>query len=345
MAFCINCGEELNDGAKFCHVCGAAVNGNQTQQKREQEYAGKLIKCPNCGEVLNSFTAHCPTCGLELRGAKASNAVREFALKLEAIENGRRYERHQSWQDSILNISKTDEQKVNLIQNFAIPNTKEDILEFMILATANIDTSVFGTTSNKKSEKAIADAWFSKVKQAYTKAHSSYANDADFPRIENLYNNCVRDIKKQKRKQAVKNILLFGWMPILFILVFGISAILEPGIIREEETRLNDIVAEIELALENGEYKLALLNAQSLEYHASINNQDKETYWNVQREYWIDKIIAEADAHGVKLNYALEDDAESTSPEPEETEFKGGFFTGFFQGVLNGFQSGVNTVN
>ena len=28
MAFCINCGQELIDGAKFCANCGAKVNGD-----------------------------------------------------------------------------------------------------------------------------------------------------------------------------------------------------------------------------------------------------------------------------------------------------------------------------
>lgn len=39
MAFCINCGNELSDGAKFCPNCGAAVNDNAEvtiQQRREQ---------------------------------------------------------------------------------------------------------------------------------------------------------------------------------------------------------------------------------------------------------------------------------------------------------------------
>ena len=39
MAFCINCGNELSDGAKFCPNCGAAVNDNAEvtiQQRQEQ---------------------------------------------------------------------------------------------------------------------------------------------------------------------------------------------------------------------------------------------------------------------------------------------------------------------
>lgn len=42
-----------------------------------------------------------------------------------------------------------DEQKIDLIRNFSIPNTKEDVLEFIVLAAANIDLKVYGLDSDK----------------------------------------------------------------------------------------------------------------------------------------------------------------------------------------------------
>ena len=87
MAYCAQCGAQLVEGAKICQKCGSSVHGGNTYtNQRQQEFAGKVYKCPQCGEVLNSFKINCPSCGYELRGTKASNAVREFALKLEAIE-------------------------------------------------------------------------------------------------------------------------------------------------------------------------------------------------------------------------------------------------------------------
>ena len=72
MAFCMNCGQELPDGAKFCSSCGSAI-GTVTEETNERKvtYDGKLHKCPNCGEILNSFVANCPACGYELRGTEA----------------------------------------------------------------------------------------------------------------------------------------------------------------------------------------------------------------------------------------------------------------------------------
>lgn len=85
MPFCVNCGKELDSGAKFCPECGAAVSNASNHTHRTQIYDGEIHKCPNCGEVLKSFSANCPACGYELRGTKNTGSVRELQLKLEEL--------------------------------------------------------------------------------------------------------------------------------------------------------------------------------------------------------------------------------------------------------------------
>ena len=89
MRYCINCGQELTEGAKFCSNCGTSLEKvettamqdeknvmpppikeakkvedplkterkQSTYSERKQEFAGKIIKCPSCGAELQSFTA------------------------------------------------------------------------------------------------------------------------------------------------------------------------------------------------------------------------------------------------------------------------------------------------
>ena len=276
MSYCLKCGAKLVDGAKFCQKCGTSVHEDvyANEAKRQQEYVGKIYKCPNCGEVLKAFVRNCPSCGLELRGAKATSAVREFALKLEAIEARREYEKPKgifSATQNQINISKTDEQKINLIQNFSVPNTKEDMLEFMILATSNINTRSYDSTNTNitKGEKAIADAWNSKIRQVYEKAKKSYGDEADFRMIQELYDECNLEIKNVKKAGILKWALMAGWMPILFIVIFVIASIKAPGVERKEVIRMESIYDEVQTALKNGEYKKALLNAEGLVYSPS----------------------------------------------------------------------------
>lgn len=66
------------------------------------------------------------------------------------------------------NLLNTDEfgQKLEMIKTFPIPNSKEDIIEFMILASSNI-----GYTEQKnKMDEAYEDAWVTKFMQGYQKA-------------------------------------------------------------------------------------------------------------------------------------------------------------------------------
>ena len=59
--------------------------------------------------------------------------------------------------ERLQSVSKTDEQKISLIKSFAVPNSKEDLLEFMILATSSMNMSVYDSanTSISKSEKEV----------------------------------------------------------------------------------------------------------------------------------------------------------------------------------------------
>ena len=208
MAFCINCGNKLTDGAKFCEYCGMAVNNTVTNQ-RKTVYDGEIHKCPNCGELIKSFEINCPTCGYELRGTQASSAVKEFSLKLEAIEEKREYEKSRKFFIATANmqrITKTDEQKISLIKSFAIPNTKEDMLEFMILATSNINFKALDTldVNITKGERELNEAWLTKVHQVYEKARRIYSTDNVFTEIRNLYQGCNNRIKKAKSKNISK---------------------------------------------------------------------------------------------------------------------------------------------
>lgn len=171
MQFCPYCGTKLDEGARFCKNCGEAIANNAQEQqkpKREQPlagnpterktvYEGYIHKCPSCGEVLEAFLSVCPTCGYEIRDAKSSSSVREFALKLEAISAqkmpafeekksvmkmvfGKDFKEDDEAKEALRRFeSQKDDEKASLIINFSVPNTKEDIMEFMILAASNID--------------------------------------------------------------------------------------------------------------------------------------------------------------------------------------------------------------
>lgn len=86
MAFCISCGQELADGAKFCANCGKAVDNSNSTTQRKTVYDGVIHKCPNCGEVLTSFLANCPACGVEFNSKKVNSSLTEFIEEINECD-------------------------------------------------------------------------------------------------------------------------------------------------------------------------------------------------------------------------------------------------------------------
>ena len=205
--FCAYCRTKLDIGAKFCKACGKAVNGesNETQNQRKIVYEGEIHKCPNCGEVLKSLTLICPACGYELRGNRASNIVHEFATKLSDLAD--------------------DNRKIMLIRSFPIPNSKEDIWEFIILASSNIGREI---------ENELSDAWQAKFLQAYQKADMLFKDEIEFIKIQEIYANTSKIISKREQAKKVKKtenvfselmpvipnlIIIVGWLLSIFTII------------------------------------------------------------------------------------------------------------------------------
>lgn len=224
MAYCMNCGKELPDGAKFCFECGAAVTATSSSSstQRKTVYDGEIHKCPNCGEILSSFVSNCPVCGYELRESKNSSAVRELAIKLEKIEYSRPSSQS-GFKEMFKNqngISKTDSEKISLIRSFPIPNTKEDLLEFLVLAASNIDLQRYNEfNSISDSEQAVSDAWEAKFEQAYQKAGFLIVSTPEFEQVRMLYEKKKAEVNHAKRMRVLFWIL---FPTIVLVLVFGL---------------------------------------------------------------------------------------------------------------------------
>ena len=344
MAYCKQCGVELKEGASFCHKCGHPIIGSEAEySRREKEFVGKIYKCPNCGEILKAFEINCPSCGFELRSVESSSAIKEFELKLEAIESRRDYERPEGFfaaTEAKNRVSKTDEQKISLIKGFAIPNSKEDMLEFMIIATSSLNMRMYDSyTTKSKGEQEVNAAWFSKVQQVYEKAKRIYSTDNTFEEIKDLYDNCNKNIKKAKKKGIIKWVLMIGWLPLLWIIIIVDLIITNPQREKEEISRMENIEIEVQTALERGEYKLALRTVDSMDYQGYDIEQERK--WDIKREYWADKVLEEAGKNGVKLEYIPTKDIDNAN---KNDSSKGEDESGFSKAKSN-IEEFIRTMN
>ena len=225
--FCKNCGKEIANDSKFCTNCGQSIVNEEMQNSHEDKSIkhGNIQKCPNCGEIVDAFSLKCSACGYEFRNVKSSGAIANLSKALNEIEES---QESQGALDKLFNpgkIDKSTNRKMELIKNFSIPNAKEDILEFMIMATSNIDIDVLSKYSPNMnladfySKKAMSNAWISKMQQAYKKASLTLNNDPVFAQIKSMYESEMREINKAKLKVILTPVLLLVGIVLLMVLL------------------------------------------------------------------------------------------------------------------------------
>lgn len=201
MAFCNNCGNELEKGAIFCSNCGKKIESVK-ENEHINVFEGNIHQCPNCQKTVNSFSSKCQFCGFEIRNTKVSPAIREFQDKLEALEAQR-----STYQYNHISRQSTDttdiitKQKIQLISSYTIPNNKEELLEFMILASTYFDDEYYLSHLDVED---ISDAWLRKMKQCYQKAKLIFDNDNTVNQIIEIYNETVAKIESLPAKPVVE---------------------------------------------------------------------------------------------------------------------------------------------
>ena len=184
MKFCQYCGNQLNDDAVFCDKCGKKVGGASQPAKDDQPTKdGKVYKCPYCGGNLPSDVSVCPSCGSEIRGREAVSSIKDFHKSLQQIED-----------------DDDDNKKVTLIRTFPIPNNKEDIVEFMLLASSNFDAEHY---LDDKGNAIVDAAWLAKIEQCYKKSKIMFSSQRDLQQIENIYKEVQAKLHKKKKKSLI----------------------------------------------------------------------------------------------------------------------------------------------
>ena len=200
MAFCSKCGTPLTDGARFCASCGAPVAA-AAPPPPAAEKAANIRRCPACGAEAPAMAAVCASCGNEFSNVQVANSVQSFFEKLDAVDR-EIFEKESAKEpaggalgamfgvNEMVNIfagpSAGEKRKISLIESFPIPNSKEDIFEFLFMAASRIKPLPkmigFGakaTQSEINSVKRMNEAWASKCQQAYNKAKIGLGTDQD----------------------------------------------------------------------------------------------------------------------------------------------------------------------
>lgn len=163
---------------------------------------GEVRKCPHCGARVRSFRTTCEECGYEFRNAEAVKSAailfeqikslemektRELALhednknkQLKAFGGVYSRERRKQRDDLVENLNEAEkaikkrfnEAKASLIKLYAVPNTNQDLLEFLTMAAA-------AACRNDGDVEEEEEAWLQKTDQIYQKLLIVAADDQE----------------------------------------------------------------------------------------------------------------------------------------------------------------------
>jgi hypothetical protein len=176
------------------------LKSEMERQEEQERVAEEARKCPKCGQPLSGISAVCPLCGYEVRSAKTATSISELTKEINKLEQKRNtitdaISSKLSGRDS----TPTDEKIASLISNFVVPNTKEEIFEFMILADGYMDVRFLaGKTKTSEVADVVIKAWASKFNQTFQKAKFSFGEDPDFKKIQDLYDKKMQEIEDAK---------------------------------------------------------------------------------------------------------------------------------------------------
>lgn len=284
--YCSNCGKKIADDAKFCDGCGARIKNTTDETNEFSDKEGAIFKCPHCGEHLAFDAIVCPSCGYELRGKKAAESIKEFSRKITATTDLKSREL--------------------LIRTFPIPSSREDILEFMVLASSNF----YSTGSSRNSIEL--GAWAAKMDQCYKKGKTLLKDETDIEQLNTLFfgkNKEEREkIKAEARKNKTKGIIsLLISLPSLilsfvFIIILESVSTYEITINPETEEEIKELIITPAVALYTslgGLFSLIFFVALTagiiffIKYNNSRKVEDPETIWKIVEKVKNDELWEE----------------------------------------------------
>lgn len=167
------------------------INNTQSENNLRSLKYGNIRKCPNCGASVSPATVKCSVCQHEFINVETIHSVTKFSEIINDIEH--KYPRNESEKEG--GISSRASAQITAISNFPIPNTREDLLEFIIFS----ESRFLNFPNSTESDVAILKSYKSKYIEAVEKAQIFFNNDPQFIPI------FLRFDKNKKPKWREKN--------------------------------------------------------------------------------------------------------------------------------------------
>ncbi|MCM1142984.1 MAG: zinc ribbon domain-containing protein [Muribaculum sp.] len=176
---------------------------------------GVLKTCPNCGAPVVAGMAKCPDCGFAYTGIEAVSSAKELDRRLREVKE---------------KDYKGDDERINIIRSFPIPNAREDLIDFLsALEPKALKATIDGY------EAPFIKAYREKFMECLNKMKISFPDDP----ATKMFQDRV-DARNSKRKKVWISVI------VIIVLIVGSITFFVSKSNREEAEKLELLTAEYE---------------------------------------------------------------------------------------------------
>lgn len=195
------------------------IEGRLAKMKKEKDWlrptppkvsdkVGDVLRCPRCNEPYTPGSVKCGACGYEFINREAVSSATKFAEGLaKATEKAAKMKTKNDDQSEIIE---------NFITSFPLPNTRDDLLEFIASMEA------------RRHNSSESSEYKAKLVEAINKAEMFFPNDPQFKLvIQQIRDKFKEESKQEKKIGCYLALALIG----LFLFMFLMSYLEKQGII------------------------------------------------------------------------------------------------------------------
>ena len=149
--------------------------------KSNKEKIGNIKTCPACGSPIKSMTGYCEHCEHEFTNVEANKSITQLLNKINSIEKIKDED-----------DSDFQQRKASQINNTPIPNSKEDLIEFLTVCTTQADVDWMN-----RGDGYVVSAWTNKGNEALLKAKILFREDMKSMMLIDAYEKKLINARKK----------------------------------------------------------------------------------------------------------------------------------------------------
>ncbi len=141
----------------------------ESSKPKQKKKVGNIKTCPACGAPVKAMTLVCSDCDHEFISVDGNSSLRKLISEIDKID--KKSNNHSgSTMNTVWEAAQITVKKNQLIEMFPIPNTKEDLIEFLTYSISKVPPHDIAGPWKKKAEETILKSrlFFSKDREILT---------------------------------------------------------------------------------------------------------------------------------------------------------------------------------